>query len=150
MRYLAVVLALVCACEKDPQAEKPAPRPEIVVADISRASATSLDGLRAFVGKVSPMAVLALHDGLILGQLAQGIDAKSLDGLDPKAPLHVLVTDGPKGGDAVLVAKIGDAKQLEAGKGSATIVTRDGWAVLGHEATVNEVADYALATVAKA
>ena len=150
---------LAAGCEKQQQPAPPPPpppaggtaRPAELVVDVVRPSASSLDGLRAFVGAIVPFAAAKLDDAAIVGELASEAGLTSIDGIDRGAPIHVLVLerDADHAGVALL-AKVRDAAQLEAGKGSATIEARGGWAVIGPAPFVHVVAPYALGRLASA
>lgn len=148
--WLAALSALsgaLASCERS--RGKPAPRPASVVVDFARASRHSGDGLRAYVGEVQPLAKMMLDDDAMLSRAASKLGLTGVDGIDRDAPLHVLVVEAGDGLTAVLVAKVGDTKKLDASKTSAaTIEARDGWAVIGRDAkAVGEVAPYALSAL---
>lgn len=154
-----IAAVLAAGCEKQQQPAPPPPqapaggpaRPAELVIDVVRPSASSLDGLRAFVGAIEPLAAVTLDDATLVRELASAVGLTSPDGLDRTAPLHVLVLehDADQVGVAVL-AKVRDPAQLEAGKGTATVETRGGWAVIGPAPLVHAVAPYALGKLASA
>lgn len=152
MRALtALVLATALAgCEKQAKPAAPAPRPDALVVDFSRPTAAADDGLRAFATAVNPTAGMLLDDEMVLHAAVDGTGFSGLDALDRAAPVHLLVVEGGSGEGVVLVAKVKDAKQLAANKGSAAVETRHGWAVIGKAADVHAVAAYALSKLAGA
>lgn len=142
---------LAAGCHKPRPAAPPAPRPASLIVDLARPSEASWDGVRTLVGSVKPKAAAMIGDAIIVGEAANQVGMKTMDGLDRSAPVHLLVLEHPKD-DAglVLVAKVGDAAKLQAGKGTATVEIRNGWAAIGAPAFVHEAAPYALTALATA
>ncbi len=149
MRALAAVAAVLslAACER--ARGTPTPRPPALILDFTRGTPAAFDGLKAYVGSVKPLLAMALDEDRALDALGPRLGMVNLDGIDRKAPLHLLLVDDHSM-QVVLVAKIGDGKKLDDGKGqNATIERRDGWTVIGRDATaVHAVAPYALSTLA--
>ena len=149
-RLLGLVLALVAgstACKKVSD-DAPQPAPDGLIATLSvKSLQDSVGGLRKLVDATKPGAGGFVSEPQVRGGLATMLHATSLDGLDVMGTVHLLFVDDGKAKGVVLVAKATDAKSAEKGKGSATLVEKRGWAVLGPKDVVEVVAPYALTTL---
>jgi len=139
MRASIAALLVLGACERGPAKTEPPP-PNLIV-DVARASSTSLDGVRAFVNAIQPGAGVMLDEARLL---------RPLDGMDLTKPMHVLIVDRGDERGIVVLAKIGDSKVVDSVQSKVTIERRNGWAVIGKQPFLRDVASYALSTLATA
>src|SRR6185503_3555620 len=145
-RLLVVTVAALAAsgCEKASGPEVPAaPEPEAVVATVSIPSvATAATDLQNYANAIKPGAGLMMNEGMIASALARASGAGAIDGLDLSGPVHMIVLDNPT--RVVLVGKAKDRAALDKGRGTAHLVVRDGWAVIGAKDAVELVAGWAV------
>jgi hypothetical protein len=138
-------LLAAAACEKASDSDAPpsASEPEAVVVTVSMPSlGTALADLRNYVNAIRPGGGLMLSEGMIASGLARAAGAQSLLALDFAGPVHLLVLDNPT--RAVVVAKVRDREALNTERGSAHVVIRDGWALVGPKDAVELVSGWAV------
>lgn len=144
MRNLTTVglLAILAATAE----AKPAGPPAELMASVALTTGAGMQPVRDLANAFKPGAAAFLTDAMLKTVIANVTHAKGLDGLDTAGWSYLLVTDG---GDVAILGKVTDDKQLHASVGTAAVVERDHWAVVGPKPVVDKVSDYALDVLAK-
>lgn len=152
MRIFGLVVGLVAlvaiSCRAAAAQARVDPPQELLVV-VAVGPDQTLDGLRAFVNQVRPGMGQMLSRATIRTEAAPIVTAGSLDGLDDRAPIYLLVVDGGaalKG--AAIAGKIRDDGKLAIGAVPAHLVKKSGWAVIGPKAIADKVAPFAFGTLA--
>jgi hypothetical protein len=152
MWRLALALTLVVGCEKSGKKipDDPQPRPAALIVAVSLPAANALESLADVASAIQPQAALVVNSGVLLIAASGGVGAKSLDGLDTAQPIHALWLDDGKLRGLAIVGRIKDDDALDDAVKPATVVRKDGWAVIAQKDVAEAVAPYALTTVVAA
>ncbi|HEX8109337.1 MAG TPA: hypothetical protein VF516_16505 [Kofleriaceae bacterium] len=138
----AAILPL--AAEADPRS----PWPRELLGWAALGPPKTIRDLRAYADAIQPGLGTALSEVALRAALARAAGMRSLDGFDSAHWPYVLAAGVDGARPIALVGRVTDARQLAASAGSACIIARSGWAVVGDERVVTRIADYALAAIA--
>ncbi|HWU85977.1 MAG TPA: hypothetical protein VN253_01830, partial [Kofleriaceae bacterium] len=143
------VLAAVAVAWSGPAAAQKVVQPPELLMSVGIGPNNTLDSLRAFANTMQPGIGMMLSGQMLRAQLAGMVGAAALDGLDDKATTYVLAVDGgPALKGAAVVGKVTDENLLAKSVGTAHVVKKNGWAVVGPKLVAEKVAPFAFGALA--
>jgi hypothetical protein len=145
---------LMPACKKadvPPEVPKIAAPPDVMVTVSLGHTSAFATRLGRYVDQVSPGAGAQMNGRAIADIMAKMVGASSLDGLDLEQPVRLVVLN-PKthAQHPVLLGTFPDADKLRRGVGTLKVERKEGLALVGGEAEVAAVRDWALGPLAAA
>lgn len=141
--WVVGLVALVTVSSRAAAQPRLDPPAEVLVVVAIGADPT-LDALRGFANQIQPGMGMMLNRAALRTQLAPLVAARSLDGLDDRAPLYVLLVDDGALKGAVLAGKVREDGKLTAGAAPAHVVKKGGWVVIGPKVLADKAAPFAL------